>query len=84
MPLRQFPPPWSVEESYGCFTVLDPNGQRLAHIYFENDGGRRAAGKPLNYEEARRIADDFAKLPMVPRQILKEIPRPPDSASGDD
>ena len=72
MPPRHFPPPWSVEESYGCFTVLDANGQRLAHIYFENDGGRRAAGKPLNYEEARRIADDFAKLPELLRPISRQ------------
>jgi hypothetical protein len=32
----------------------------------------------------RRIAANIGKLPMVPRQILKDIPRPPNSASRDD
>ena len=27
---------------------------------------------------------EIAKLPSVPRQILKDIPRPPNSASRDD
>jgi hypothetical protein len=35
-------------------------------------------------DEDRRIAVNIAKLPSVPRQILKEIPRPPNSASRDD
>jgi hypothetical protein len=30
------------------------------------------------------IAVNIAKLPRVPRQILKDIPRPPNSASRDD
>jgi hypothetical protein len=35
-------------------------------------------------DEAPRIAANIAKLPSVPRQILKDIPRPPNSASRDD
>jgi hypothetical protein len=31
-----------------------------------------------------RITANIAKLPNVPRQILKDIPRPPNSASRDD
>ena len=38
----------------------------------------------LTHEEARWIAANIAKLPSVPRQILKDIPRPPNSASRDD
>jgi hypothetical protein len=30
------------------------------------------------------MAVNIAKLPSVPRQILKDIPRPPNSASRDD
>ena len=30
------------------------------------------------------IAVNIAKLPSVPRQILKDIPRPPNTASRDD
>lgn len=83
-PPRRFPPPWTVEETYTCFTVLDASGQKLAYFYFEREPGRRAAAKLMTRDEAFLLAVNFAKLPMVPRQILKEIPRPPDSASGDD
>ena len=54
---RRFPPPWSVEEQDECFTVRDQNGQKLAHIYFEDEPGRRSARKPLTRDEVRRIAD---------------------------
>jgi hypothetical protein len=35
-------------------------------------------------DEAFLVAVNIAKLPSVPRQILKDIPRPPNSASRDD
>ena len=35
-------------------------------------------------DQAFLIAVNIAKLPSVPRQILKDIPRPPNSASRDD
>jgi hypothetical protein len=38
----------------------------------------------LSQDEAFLIAMNFAKLPSVPRQILKDISRPPNSASRDD
>jgi hypothetical protein len=38
----------------------------------------------LTRNEAFLIAVNIAKLSSVPRQILKDIPRPPNSASRDD
>ena len=35
----------------------------------------------LMREEAFLIAVNIARLPSMPRQILKDIPRPPNSAS---
>jgi hypothetical protein len=40
--------------------------------------------KRLSRDEAFLLAVDIAKLPSVPRQILKDIPRPPNTASRDD
>jgi len=35
---RRFPPPWSVEELDACFFVKDGAGQKLAYVYYEDDG----------------------------------------------
>ena len=67
---RRFPPPRSVDEANfkldsRCFIVRDANGQALAYVYFEEEKGRRTAAKLLTQDEARHIADEIVKLPLV-------------------
>jgi hypothetical protein len=42
----------------------------LAHVYFEDEPGRRSAAKMLSGDEAHRIAANIAKLPGLPRERL--------------
>jgi hypothetical protein len=63
--------------------VKDANGL-LAYLYFEDEPRRQMSMKRLTRDEACLIAVNIAKLPSVPRQILKDIPRPPNSASRHD
>ena len=79
-----FPPPWSVEELDGCIIVWDRNGQALTYVYFEDEPQRQMSMKRLSRDEAFLLAVNIAKLPSVPRQILKDIPRPPNTASRGD
>jgi hypothetical protein len=78
------PPPWSIEERQESFIVMDANGQQIAYLYFEDEPQRQMSMKRLSRDEAFLIAVNIAKVPSVPRQILKDIPRSPNSASGDD
>jgi hypothetical protein len=40
-PARRFPPPWSVDESPACLTVLDAGGRIAANIDVEENGTGR-------------------------------------------
>ena len=60
---RRFPRPWHVEEGPAALVVVDASGQKLCYVYFEGEGGRRAAAKLLTYDEARRNAANIARLP---------------------
>jgi hypothetical protein len=51
---------------------------------FENEPERRSTAKLLTRDEAFLVAVNIAKLPSVPRQIVNNIPWPPNSASRDD
>ena len=64
--------------------MKDANGQQIAYLYFEDESQRQMSMKRLSRDEAFPIAVNIAKLPSVPRQILKDIPRPPNSASRND
>ena len=64
--------------------MKDANGQQIAYLYFEDEPQRQMSMKRLSRDEAFLLAVNIAKLPSVPRQILMDIPRPPNSASRDD
>ena len=81
---RRFPPPWSIEERQKSFIVKDANGQQIAYLHFEDEPQRRMSINRLSRDEAFLLAVNIAKLPSVPRQILTDIPRPPNTASRDD
>jgi len=48
-----------------CFVVIDSAEQKLAYVYYEEESGRRSAGKLLSKDEARRIAVNLARLPEL-------------------
>jgi hypothetical protein len=62
MATRRFPPLWSVEEQAACFVVVDHSGQKLAYIYFEDEPGRRSAGKLLGKDEAHQHEDALERM----------------------
>jgi hypothetical protein len=83
-PTRRFASPWSIEEhNDACFIVSDANSQKIAYFYFADQPQRRSTMNALSRDEAFLLAVNFAKLPMVPRKILQDIPRPKASASED-
>ncbi len=65
MPMRRFPPPWTIEELEAGFKVVDSNGQTLAYIYGHADVRDAQVAKALTLDEAGRIASNIAKLPML-------------------
>ena len=62
---RRFPPPWSVETIPGGLKVCDANGQSLAYVYSRENPNDAPMAKVLTEDEARRIASNIAKLPVL-------------------
>ena len=75
---RRFPPPWTVEQIPGGFKVVDTNGQSLAYVYGHADQRDAQIANGLTLDEARRIASNIAKLPVLPGKA-----RPDDSLAAE-
>jgi len=64
----RFPAPWTVEKIPGGFKVIDANGQSLAYVYGRETKADADIANVLTMDEARRIASNIAKLPLLLRQ----------------
>ena len=63
--MRRFPRPWTVEAIDGGFKVVDANKQSIAYVYGHADERDAESAKGLTLDEARRVAANIAKLPML-------------------
>jgi hypothetical protein len=67
MPCR-FPHPWRSKQIPGGYVVKDAAGQSLAYVYARETKAQADTAKVLTMDEARRIANNIAKLPNLPKQ----------------
>ena len=52
----------------GGFVVRDSSGQALAYVYSRANEAEALQAKVLTEDEARRIAANIAKLPVLPQR----------------
>jgi hypothetical protein len=64
---RRFPAPWKAEKMPGGYVVRDANGQALAHVYSRATMAEAIQAKVLTQDQARRIATNIARLPVLLR-----------------
>jgi K+/H+ antiporter YhaU regulatory subunit KhtT len=62
---RRFPAPWRTEKIPGGYAVRDANDQTLAYVYSRANEAEAMQAKVLTEDEARRIAANIAKLPVL-------------------
>src|SRR5580700_11921661 len=65
MTTRRLPAPWRTEKIPRGFVVRDANGQALAYVYSRASETDAMQAKVLTDDEARRIAANIAKLPVL-------------------
>jgi hypothetical protein len=64
--MRRSPAPWKIERlDSGGFKIVDSQGQSLAYVYGHADPCDAQVAKSLTLDEARRIASNIAKLPVL-------------------
>jgi hypothetical protein len=67
MTTRRFPPPWRAEKMPGGYVVRDANDQALAYVYSRANKAEAMQAKVLTDDEARRVAVNIARLPVLLR-----------------
>jgi hypothetical protein len=65
---RRFPPPWRAEKMPGGYVVRDANDQALAYVYSRANEAEAMQAKVLTDDEARRVAVNIARLPVLLHQ----------------
>jgi K+/H+ antiporter YhaU regulatory subunit KhtT len=65
MATRRFPAPWRAEKMPGGYVVRDSNDQAIAYVYSRANVAEAMQAKVLTEDEARRIAANIAKLPVL-------------------
>jgi hypothetical protein len=79
MASQRFPAPWSVVEIPGGCRVEDATGIALGYFYSWNDPATAHQADVLSRDEARRMAENFARLP----ELLTGLSTPHPTASLD-
>ena len=62
---RKLPAPWRAEQTPSGYVVKDANGQALCYNYSRETESDAQIAKVLTEDEARRIAANIAKLPIL-------------------
>ena len=77
--MRQFPPPWTIEELEAGFKVVNSNGRTLAYIYGHADQRDAAIAKSLTLDcgmvAVRRIScKNGVSLTMTLKHLFVAVP----------